>query len=75
MGFGTGPGYAAQHTERFDPPVDFNDGIAWLERYRSIYRRARLEFESGLRLWFSGATFERAESVVARQGAHPARVR
>lgn len=61
MGFAAGPGFVGQKTERPQPPVDFLTGMAWLENYRNVFRRARLEFRDGSRLWFCGPIFDRYE--------------
>lgn len=60
-GFGAGPGFVAQKTEKFEPPVDFPLGMAWLERWKDTFKRTRLEFEDGSRLVFWGSKFERYE--------------
>ena len=62
-GFGAGPGFAAQKTEEFSPPADFDSAMAWLERYGHVLKRARLDFEDGSRMFFHGAEFDRYEST------------
>lgn len=57
-GFGAGPAFAGQRTERFEPPVDWLTGIAWIDRWKTTAKRARLEFDDGSRVCFHGASFE-----------------
>lgn len=60
-GFGAGPGFAAQKAQVFSPPADFDCAMAWLEGYRHVIKRARLEFKDGSRMYFYGRKFERYE--------------
>ncbi len=73
-GFGAGPACMAQHVEHFRKPIDLKEGLLWLDRWASTFRRARLVFDNGITLLFFGTSFDRVKfakdsSEIKRQRA------
>lgn len=60
--FATGPGFCAGKVEKHNPPITFEQGIAWLERYRGDLKGGCVIFEGESRLWFSWGKFDRYEA-------------
>ena len=57
--FATGPSFCAGKVEKHDPPITFEEGIAWLERYRADLKAGCLIFNDESRLWFSWGKYDR----------------
>ena len=49
--FAAGPSFVAGHSETFDTPISYVEGMAWLERYARVFRKGHLSFEDGGGLW------------------------
>jgi len=47
VGFGAGPSFVARHTNRFDSPVDLKTALAYLDKYKEIFKMARMELTNG----------------------------
>ena len=60
--FGTGPGFCAGKVDKHDPGITFDQGLAWLERYREHLKGGCLIFADESRLWFSWQKFDRYEA-------------
>jgi hypothetical protein len=60
--FATGPGFCAGKVEKHNPPITFEQGIAWLERYRGDLKGGCVIFDGESRLWFSWGKFDRYEA-------------
>lgn len=59
VGFGAGPGCVAVKLQRLWPPVSIEDALAWLEGYRTTFRRGHVRLEDGARLFFDPTGFRR----------------
>ena len=57
VGFGAGPGFAAQRHHEYPEPVHLSEALAWIEAQTS-FKRAHIEFENGLRVLFDPNGFE-----------------
>jgi hypothetical protein len=60
--FATGPGFCAGKVDKHDPGITFDQGLAWLERYREHLKGGCLIFADESRLWFSWQKFDRYEA-------------
>jgi len=60
--FATGPGFCAGKVEKHNPPITFEQGVAWLERYRGDLKGGCIIFEGESRLWFRWGKFDRYEA-------------
>lgn len=56
-GFGAGPSFVAQKFDAFDPPLPLEYGAQWLDRWRGIFKMARLVLEEGTTLYFDSSGF------------------
>lgn len=57
VGFGVGPGFAAQRHHEYREPVHLSEALTWIEAQTS-FKRAHIEFENGLRGLFDPNGFE-----------------
>jgi hypothetical protein len=57
VGFGPGPGFAAQRHHDYPEPVHLSEALAWIEAQTS-FKRAHIELEDGLRVLFDPNGFE-----------------
>lgn len=77
VGFRTGPGFVAGELKALVPPVPISEALTWLDRYRSVFRKAHVELVDGRRLWFVPTGFieatERKASYSAPPAPHPDR--
>lgn len=70
-GFGAGPSCIAGMGHSFDPPVSFEEGMAWLEQYFNSLRRGHLRFVDGTTLWFDSTGFDRYDEEVSDELPRP----
>lgn len=57
VGFGAGPGFAAQMIRQLAPTESVRDALERLERYRDRFRRAHIRLDDGSRLLFEPTGF------------------
>jgi hypothetical protein len=52
VGFGAGPGFAAISIKSCLPPITLEDALAYLERYRDVFKRGHITLSDGTLMWF-----------------------
>ena len=60
--FATGPGFCVGKVDKHDPAITFEQGLAWMERFRGDLKGGCIIFEDESRLWFSWYKFDRYEA-------------
>jgi len=56
--FATGPGFCAGKVDKHDPAITFDQGLAWMERYRRHLKGACMIFDDESRLYFAWGKFD-----------------
>lgn len=69
--FATGPGFCAGRVERHRPPISFEQGVAWLERYREHLKGGAIVFEDRGIVWFNWGRYARYQAKAARELPRP----
>lgn len=67
LGMSTGPSFAVQRREAFEPPIQLVEALQQLERYRSAMRIGRVVLEDG-RTWFFDRDGYRSETAAPPPG-------